>query len=105
MGELRDSAAVTLGNAVLVGHVSGAGGTVFAHLDELEPGDDIVAVSRGVDYRFAVSPTFTGSADDSGPTDATDTPRLTLMTCTGTWDPLTRSYSDRLWVIAEPEAP
>jgi hypothetical protein len=27
---------------------------------------------------------------------------LTLMTCAGTWNPLTRDYSDRLWVVAEP---
>jgi sortase (surface protein transpeptidase) len=78
VGQLHDSAAVTLGNTVLVGHVSGAAGTDFAHLNELEPGDDIVAVSRGVEFRFALSRTFDGSADDSSPTDATDTPRLTF---------------------------
>jgi len=103
VGQLQDSAAVTLGNTVLVGHVSGFAGTVFAHLDQLEPGDDIVAISRGVEYRFAVSQTFTGAADDSSPIEVSDTPRLTLMTCTGTWEPFARSYSDRLWVIAEPQ--
>jgi LPXTG-site transpeptidase (sortase) family protein len=104
VGQLQNSAAVTLGNTVLVGHVSGAAGTVFAHLDQLEPGDDIVAISRGVEYRFMVIQTFTGAADDSSPIDASHTPRLTLMTCTGTWEPFARSYSDRLWVIAEPES-
>jgi hypothetical protein len=33
----------------------------------------------------------------------TDTPRLTLMTCTGLWNPFTQDYSHRLWVVAEPE--
>jgi LPXTG-site transpeptidase (sortase) family protein len=101
-GQLRDSAAVTLGNTVLVGHLTGGVGSVFAHLDQLEPGDQIVAISRGVEYQFDVTRTLVSAADDSTPTDPSDTPRLTLMTCTGTWDPLTRSYSDRLWIVAEP---
>jgi LPXTG-site transpeptidase (sortase) family protein len=101
-GQLRDSAAVTLGNTVLVGHLTGVVGSVFAHLDQLEPGDQIVAISRGVEYQFDVTQTLVSAADDSTPTDPSDTPRLTLMTCTGTWDPLTRSYSERLWIVAEP---
>ena len=103
VGQLRASAYVTQGNSVLVGHVrGGAGYNVFHHLDQLAPGDKVVANSRGQTYDFVVSQTQVLPADDTSPTDSTSAPRLTLMTCTGTWNPLTRDYSDRLWVIAEP---
>jgi len=103
VGQLRASAFVTQGNSVLVGHVRGAAGyNVFDHLDQLAPGDKVVASSRGETYDFVVSQTQVLPADDTSPTDSTSAPRLTLMTCTGTWNPLTRDYSDRLWVIAEP---
>src|SRR5207237_239287 len=36
------------------------------------------------------------------PIEPSDEPRLTLMTCSGVWDPVRRDYSHRLWVIAEP---
>jgi LPXTG-site transpeptidase (sortase) family protein len=105
VGQLRESASITLGNTVLVGHLTGAAGSVFGHLDQLEAGDEIVAVSRGLEYTFTVSATWVGPGDDSSPLAATTTPRLTLMTCTGTWDPIGREYSDRLWVVAEPADP
>jgi len=54
-GQLRASANVGQGNTVLVGHLTGAAGAVFNHLDELAPGDTIVAVSRGLEYTFVVS--------------------------------------------------
>jgi hypothetical protein len=101
-GQIRGSANVTLGNTVLVGHLGGASGDVFKHLELLQPGDTVVAVSRGLEYTFVVSDKQVRSADDSRPTTPSDTPRLTLMTCTGTWDPLTRNYSERLWITAEP---
>ena len=96
---------MTLGNTVLIGHLSGAAGAIFAHLDQLEPGDEIVAISRGLEYAFTVRETFVGDGDDSSPAAASEGPRLTLMTCAGTWNPLTREYADRLWVVAEPADP
>ena len=103
VGQVKGSAFVTQGNSVLVGHVRGAAGyNVFDHLDKLSVGDDIVASSRGEDYHFVVTQTQVLPEDDTSPTLPTDTPRLTLMTCAGTWNPLTQDYSDRLWVIAEP---
>jgi len=105
VGQLRESAFVTLGNTVLIGHLSGAAGAIFAHLDQLEPGDEIVAISRGLEYAFTVRETFVGDGDDSSPAVASEGPRLTLMTCAGTWNPLTREYADRLWVVAEPADP
>jgi sortase family protein len=102
VGQIKDSANVTLGNTVLVGHLTGAAGNVFAHLDELKPGDEITAMSRGLPYRFIVSETFDGPNTDSTPMQPEDDVRLTLMTCAGVWNPFTRDYSERLWVIAEP---
>jgi len=103
VGQLRTSAFVTQGNSVLVGHLRGAAGyNVFDHLDQLAPGDKVIASSRGQTYDFVVSQMQVLPEGDTSPTEATTTPRLTLMTCAGTWNPLTRDYSDRLWVIAEP---
>jgi LPXTG-site transpeptidase (sortase) family protein len=105
VGQVRASAYVMRGNSVLVGHLNGAPGyTVFSHLDQLQPGDRVIANSRGQAYDFVVTQTEVLAADDTTPTDATLAPRLTLMTCAGNWDPISRDYPDRLWVIAEPAA-
>jgi LPXTG-site transpeptidase (sortase) family protein len=102
VGQIQDTANVTLGNTVLVGHLTGAAGNVFAHLDELKPGDEITATSRGLPYKFVVSETFEGDNTDPSPMQPEgDDPRLTLMTCAGVWNPFTHDYSKRLWVIAE----
>jgi sortase family protein len=102
VGQIQGSALLGEGNSVLVGHLNGPAGDVFAHLDQLRPGDEVVAVSRGLEYRFVVSQTLLRRNDDSSPLDPTPSPRLTLMTCAGTWNPLTHDYSHRVWVIAEP---
>jgi LPXTG-site transpeptidase (sortase) family protein len=106
VGQVRTSAFVSLGNSVLVGHVRGAPGyNVFDRLEQLAPGDQVVAHSRGQTYSFVVSETEVLPQDDTSPTMPTASARLTLMTCTGDWDPLTQNYPDRLWVIAEPDGP
>jgi LPXTG-site transpeptidase (sortase) family protein len=103
VGQLRATADLTEGNTVLVGHVRGAAGyNVFDHLDQLQVGDQIIASSRGQDYQFVVSQTQVLPEEDISPTEPLDTPRLTLMTCAGDWNPLTGDYPERLWVIAEP---
>jgi LPXTG-site transpeptidase (sortase) family protein len=103
VGQLKSSAYITEGNSVLVGHVRGAAGyNVFDHLDQLSVGDEIVANSRGETYQFVVSETHVLPKDDTSPTLPTDDARLTLMTCAGEWDPITRDYSERLWIVAEP---
>ena len=104
VGQIKGSADITQGNTVLIGHLTGAAGNVFANLDQLQPGDEITAFSRGLPYSFVVSRMFEGSNADSAPirpVDA-DEARLTLMTCAGVWNPFTHDYSNRLWVIAEP---
>jgi LPXTG-site transpeptidase (sortase) family protein len=102
VGQIKGTADVTTGNTVLVGHLTGAAGNVFAHLDQIEIGDKIDTMSRGLPYAFVVTSTFEGSNTDAGPTEPEDDARLTLMTCAGIWNPFTHDYSKRLWVIAEP---
>ena len=104
VGQLRTSAYVTQGNSVLIGHVRGAAGyNVFDHLDQVDVGDEIIANSRGAAYNFVVTDKQQLPEDDTSPTDSTARSRLTLMTCAGDWNPITRDYSDRLWVVAEPQ--
>src|SRR5206468_1579066 len=50
VGQIKGTANISQGNTVLIGHLSGAAGNVFAHLDERKPGDEITAVSRGLPY-------------------------------------------------------
>jgi LPXTG-site transpeptidase (sortase) family protein len=102
IGQIKGSANITQGNTVLIGHLSGAAGNIFGHLDQLEPGDKVTAISRGLPYEFVVSRIFKSTNLDSAPMEAADESRLTLMTCAGIWNPITRDYSERLWVIAEP---
>lgn len=102
VGQIKRTAHVSEGNSVLIGHLTGAAGNIFAHLDQLQPGDEVTAISRGVSYSFVVARTFTRPNTDTTPINPTDAPQLTLMTCAGVWNPFTHDYSDRLWVIAEP---
>ncbi|MCC6991329.1 MAG: sortase [Acidobacteria bacterium] len=102
IGQVHGSAAVSEGNTVLIGHFGGPQGDVFARLSQLRPGDEVVATSRGLEYRFIVSDIAVRPYDDVSPTYPTETPRLTLMTCTGQWSILRQDYSHRLWVVAEP---
>jgi LPXTG-site transpeptidase (sortase) family protein len=102
IGQIRGTANITQGNTVLIGHLTGAAGNVFAHLDQLQPGDEVTAVSRGLPYSFVVSRIFESTNEDRAPMEQADETRLTLMTCAGLWNPFTHDYPDRLWVIAEP---
>jgi LPXTG-site transpeptidase (sortase) family protein len=101
VGQLKGSANITEGNTVLVGHLTGAAGAVFNRLDDLSPGDRIVAVSRGLEYDFVVSDKQVLPNADTSLALPNDQAMLTLMTCTGTWDPIAHDYSGRLWVTAE----
>ena len=102
IGQLQGSAAVSEGNTVLIGHLAGPQGDVFARLGQLRPGDEVTAVSRGLEYRFVVSEIAVRPYTDLSPTEGTVTPRLTLMTCTGQWNVSRQDYSHRIWVVAEP---
>ncbi len=101
-GQISATSALGQGNSVLIGHRGGLAGDVFARLQGARLGDEVVATSGGAELRYTVSEIRMLPGSDSTPITPTETPRLTLMTCVGAWNPLTGDYSHRLWVIAEP---
>ena len=97
------------GDAILTGHRGYPGGVpaVFNNLGRLHPGDEVdVRSADGVLARFTVNLVFMtpfrnvpdGFFAIDGP------PRLTLVTCTGDFDPNNLTYSERLVVQAIPTA-
>jgi LPXTG-site transpeptidase (sortase) family protein len=90
----------TLGNAVVAGHVTYVGGAgPFRHLDQLNPGDIILAKGDDVVYRYVVQSVETVGISDVGVTAPTAGANLTLITCTD-WDASARAYTQRLVVHA-----
>ncbi len=97
-----------VGPAVLVGHVdSQAGPAVFYRLTSVRAGDTVI-VDRadGTAARFTVSK-VTNVDKDAFPLEevfgATPDASLRLITCTGSFNPRTRHYSDNLivWATAQ----
>jgi LPXTG-site transpeptidase (sortase) family protein len=92
------------GNAIVNGHVNWwTGDAVFAHLSRLRVGDPIrvmradgdvvefrVTAKRVVDANARIAALFAPSSQAT----------LTLITCTGVWNPLTQSDTQRLLVSA-----
>lgn len=99
------------GNAVLAGHIDWYGGVtgVFADLDQLKPGDQIVTVDEaGVETIFIVRElkTMLASADASEIFFSTDNQaHLNLITCSGAWDKSAKQYTTRLVVFADAFTP
>jgi sortase A len=90
------------GNAVLIGHVTSRNlGNVFEHLHQLKPGDAVRVFSADQQFEYRVADTRTVSRTDVSVVQPTDTPSLTLITCTGAWLPLVNDYAKRLVVRAE----
>jgi len=92
------------GNAILNGHVGWwTGDAVFTHLSRLRPGDLIRVVrADGSVVTFKVSSTRVVDANARIASLFTPSTRatLTLITCTGMWNPLTQSDTNRLLVSA-----
>ena len=111
----------SLSTAVIAGHVNGPRGrsAVFAHLDDLRPGDPVVVrdTRSGLDVRFSVTESKTYSLDEAsqpsvlnqiygnGPVAGTraqpsadGSAHLTLITCAGTFTKGTHDH--RLVVYA-----
>ena len=92
-------------SAVTGGHsryASGAG--VFAHLDQLQKGDVVRVVSpEGVSISFVVRDmqTYNAMDEDTGIFESADGVHLNLITCSGDWDPVTKSYTTRLVVFTD----
>ena len=93
-------------NVVMAGHIDywNVGPSVFFSLDQLQPGDPIVALGDdGLDYAYAVEWVEWYDADNA-PMDelvgAVGADALTLFTCGGTFDSATGRYLQRTVVRA-----
>jgi LPXTG-site transpeptidase (sortase) family protein len=89
---------------VINGHVNWwTGDAVFTHLSRLRIGDEVRVVrADGRTVVFKVSSKRTVDASARIPSlfaPSTDT-TLTLITCSGTWNPMTQSDTQRLLVSA-----
>ncbi|MEJ0021859.1 MAG: class F sortase [Candidatus Doudnabacteria bacterium] len=93
------------GSAVIGGHNYWDSGTgAFVNLNKLKKGDVLSVVdARGVSTSFVVSDIRTFDANDtnSGIFQSVSGVHLNLITCSGTWDPSTKSYTTRLVVYTD----
>jgi len=88
------------GNTVLVGHVSSVNaGNVFAQLDRVAAGDEIVLEGHA-SYTYRVTEVRRVTRDDLSVMAPSDGAVVTLLTCTGAWIPEMQDYSHRLVVRA-----
>jgi len=91
-----------LGNAVFNGHVVTINaGEVFRHLDEVRRGDAIYVYTPTYRLDWVAIDTFSVDQNDNSFLDDTAEPRVTLYTCTGQFNPIERSYAQRLVVTAQ----
>lgn len=91
-------------NVVLSGHVQSiSSGNVFANLSKLKMGDHIRVDTKFGSVEYVVREVKTVRNDDLSVVAPTPEERLTLITCTGTWNPVTRDYSHRTIVVAARE--
>jgi sortase A len=89
------------GKVVLTGHIESlTSGNVFARLGELEIGDEILLFAGDQQFTYRISDIRVVSNTDLSVVAPTSSPTVALITCTGTFDYLTRDYTQRLIVIA-----
>ncbi|MBJ7598684.1 class F sortase [Candidatus Nephthysia bennettiae] len=95
------------GDAVIDGHLDTRTGApaVFAQLSSLKAGDSVkvrLPEGRELVFRVAQVASIPYQATPSGLYSIDGSPRLTLITCTGSWDSNRHTYSERLVVQAVP---
>jgi LPXTG-site transpeptidase (sortase) family protein len=92
------------GNALINGHVNWwTGDAVFTHLTQVRAGDDITVVrADGATVHFKVTgkSVVDANARIASLFEPSSVATLTLITCTGVWNPLTKSNTQRLLVSA-----
>lgn len=99
------------GSTVIAGHVdTGAAGLAsFAQLLRAKVGDVITVAGDGHELSYRVGKVGTVDKDvlatSSDALSQVGDHRLSLITCTGTWDPVTRHYDSNLVVTAVPMGP
>ncbi len=93
------------GSAVIGGHNYWNNGTgVFKNLDKLQIGDAMTVIdAKGVSKTFVVRDmrTFDALDPDSGIFVSQNGIHLNLITCSGTWNPATKSYTNRLVIYTD----
>jgi sortase A len=91
-----------LGNSIFNGHVVTINaGEVFRRLGELRPGDAVYAYTPGYRLDWVLTDVFAVAQNDNSFLDDTPEPRITLYTCTGQFNPIERSYAERLVAIGQ----
>jgi sortase (surface protein transpeptidase) len=92
------------GDVVIDGHLDwyNLPRAVFYDLNKLQPGDQIDVVSNGkvLHYKVTDSATYPYTSHPVGLFSASGPPRLSLITCAGSWDAGKSVYSQRLVVNA-----
>ncbi len=93
------------GSAVIGGHNEWNSGTgVFVNLDQLEKGDVLSVVdANGISTFFVVkyTRTFDATDADTGIFESENGIHLNLITCSGDWNPKTKSYTKRLVIFTD----
>jgi LPXTG-site transpeptidase (sortase) family protein len=91
-----------VGNSVFNGHVVTINaGEVFRHLDQVQQGDAIYVYTPAYRLDWVATDMFSVDQNDASFLDDTPAPRITLYTCTGEFNPIERSYAQRLVVTAQ----
>ena len=91
-----------LGNSIFNGHVVTINaGEVFRRLHELKAGDAVYAYTADYRLDWVVTDVFQVAQDDNSFLEQTEQPRITLYTCTGQFNPLERSYAERLVAVGQ----
>lgn len=98
----RTAGAGQPGNAVLLGHVTSLdAGNVFKDLGRAHPGDEVQLYDGEQVYTYRVGEVRSVPRTNVEALQSTDTPTVTLVTCSGTWLPAVQDFSERLIVRAE----
>jgi LPXTG-site transpeptidase (sortase) family protein len=88
-----------VGNSIFNGHVVTINaGEVFRRLDELRSGDAVYVYTPDHRVDWVITNVYSVAQDDNAFLEDTDQPTITLYTCTGQFNPVERSYAERLVV-------
>ena len=93
------------GDAVIDGHLDwyGVPKAVFYYLNQLQVGDAVDVVSQSgvkLDFKVTDSTSVSRTSHPVGLFATTGSPRVTLITCAGDWNPNAGEYDQRLLVDA-----
>jgi LPXTG-site transpeptidase (sortase) family protein len=90
------------GNIALAGHVELADGSagIFAHLEQLAKGDDVILALGSAEQRYVVSEVKRVAPNDMTVLYPSPTDEITLITCNA-YDFLQNDYQQRVVVVAE----